>query len=38
MSLYMTMDEAMRDRDAGKFTGLLHEDYQFVSLTDPGRP
>ena len=31
MSVYMTMDEAMRDRDAGKFIGLLHDDYQFVS-------
>ena len=31
MSVYETMDEAMRDRDVGKFLGLMHDDYQFVS-------
>jgi hypothetical protein len=31
MSLYGTLDEAMRERDAEKLLGLLHDDYRFVS-------
>jgi hypothetical protein len=31
MSLYGPLDEAMRERDAEKLLGLLHDDHRFVS-------
>lgn len=30
MSVYEILEVAMRDRDAEKFAGLLHDDYSFV--------